>query len=316
MSTIHIADSLLLHAPRQLTWVTERLPDLGPQDLLLRTRAGAISIGTELPIYLGTSRSLHQPTYPLMTGYESIAEVVACGSAVQGVTVGERVVAFYGHRTGAVVAERRVVLIPPDISDQLAVLLILACDTAKGIGKTALHPWSRVAITGAGAIGLLTLFNLHARGQRNVIVIDPVAERRALAVSLGAQATFDPSDPQLYEESCQVAFECSSRNSAFQLLQTMLEPAGQLCVLADGNLEPMLLTPAFHAKELTVVGSSDGLDYRQYAAWFWTIVRSQRYPLTGLFEQTVEASALPATFAALATSAMRPVKVFVEYKEG
>jgi len=293
--------------------VTEPLPDLGPQDLLLRTRAGAISIGTELPIYLGESRGLHAATYPCMTGYESIAEVVACGAAVQRVAVGERVVAFYGHRTAAVLPETRVTPIPADISDQLALLLILACDTAKGVGKVTLAPQERIAITGGGVIGLLTLFNLHARGQRNVILIDPVAQRRALAQQLGAQATFAPDDPQLFAQTCRIGFECSSRNVAFQLLQTLAEPAGQLCILADGNLEPLVLTPAFHAKELTVVGSSDGLDYQQYARWFWEVVRTQAYPLTTLFQQSVTAAQLPTTFAALADNAQRPVKVFVEY---
>ncbi len=65
MSHHNTANSWLLHSPRQLTWVTEQLPDLGPQDLLLRTCAGVISSGTELPIYLGESCGLHAPAYPL-----------------------------------------------------------------------------------------------------------------------------------------------------------------------------------------------------------------------------------------------------------
>ena len=40
-----------------LRWVTQDLPPLGPRDLLIETRSGAISLGTELPHYLGTSRN-------------------------------------------------------------------------------------------------------------------------------------------------------------------------------------------------------------------------------------------------------------------
>ena len=308
------AQLLLLQAPRQLAWVCEPLPDLGPHDLLPHTRTGAISLGTELPLYLGKSRGVHQPEYPFMTGYETVAEVIACGPAVQSVSVGDRVVAFYGHRTAAVVPEARVVPIPPSVPDMLAVLLILACDTAKGLSKVALHAQSRVVITASGTIGLLTLFNRHARGLRDIVVIDPVAHRRTVAQTFGARTAFAPDGKSIYEQSCDIGFECSSRDSAFHLLQDLVEPNGPLCILADGNLEPLTLTPAFHAKELTVVGSSDGLDYRSYAIWLWEIAQSGRYPLTSVFEQTADAETLPVTFEQLAASNMRPFKVFVQYE--
>ena len=45
--------SLLLHAPRHLEWQAEALPPLGSRDVLLRTIAGAISLGIQLPPYQG-----------------------------------------------------------------------------------------------------------------------------------------------------------------------------------------------------------------------------------------------------------------------
>ncbi len=41
--------SLLLTAPRQLEWITENLPAVKPDEVLVQTSAGAISIGAELP---------------------------------------------------------------------------------------------------------------------------------------------------------------------------------------------------------------------------------------------------------------------------
>src|SRR5215469_2871021 len=100
--------SMLLVAPEQLEWVTEELPQLQPNEVLVQTTAGAISIGSELPRYLGTARSAHPASYPQMTGYESIGTIVACGSAVQQrLRIGERVVSFYGHRTHAIVPEAK-----------------------------------------------------------------------------------------------------------------------------------------------------------------------------------------------------------------
>ncbi len=305
------ADSLLLRGPRDLAWTRTPLPALGPHDLLLRTRAGAVSLGTELPLYAGTARG-HVPAYPLMTGYESLANVVARGAAVEQIAVGERVVAFYGHRTAAVVHESRVVPVPADIPDRLALLLILACDTAKGVSKLSPGPESRVLITGGGPIGLLTLMNLHARGIRDVDLLEPVARRCALAAAFGVRRASHPDDADLLARYT-AGFECSSRNSAFARLQEAMQAGSRICVLADGNLEALALAPAFHTKELTIVGSSDGLDYRVYAEWFLPIARSGRYPRAALCEWTIRAPGLPALFAALAGSPDRPVNVLVEY---
>jgi alcohol dehydrogenase len=127
------AQSLLLQQPHALAWVRDQLPELGPLDLLLRTRSGAISLGAELPLYLGQSRGMRPHVYPFMTGYKAVAEMVACGPAVQSAATGERVVAFYGHRTMTVAPEARVVPIPPDMPDVLAVLFIFTCDAAESV---------------------------------------------------------------------------------------------------------------------------------------------------------------------------------------
>src|ERR1700730_16131114 len=72
-------DSLLLIAPRQLEWVPEELSELQPHEVLIQTRASAISLGTELPHYCGTSRHTKPRLYPYMMGYESLGTVIACG---------------------------------------------------------------------------------------------------------------------------------------------------------------------------------------------------------------------------------------------
>ena len=63
------SQSLLLTAPRQLEWVMEDLPSLQPHEVLIQTTIGAISVGSELPIYFGTARSSETMRYPRMTGY-------------------------------------------------------------------------------------------------------------------------------------------------------------------------------------------------------------------------------------------------------
>lgn len=308
--------SLMLVGPRQLAWVEEELPPLGRDDVLLRTRLGAISIGTEMPLYLGQHRGTQPPVYPIMTGYESLADVIACGSSVSQFRVGDRVVAFYGHRTAAALPARRVIGVPPGIPAPLALLVILACDTAKGVVKCQIQPDEAVLITGAGTIGLLTLFNLKHRGVQSIDIVDPVPQRRELALQLGARRALPTRDTSRHSTAYQAGFECSSRNAAFDLLQQRVERGGRICVLADGNVEPLVLSPAFHEKEQTVIGSSDGLDYQAYATWFFEHAPRAAYVLQRVFELETSADELPHVFSRIANAELRPLKALVRYQNG
>jgi alcohol dehydrogenase len=165
-----------------------------------------------------------------MTGYESVGTVIERGAAVRALALGDRVVAFYGHR----------------------------------------------------ALGA----------------------RRATAPDA-------PGWPEDYAAGC----ECSARDAAFAFLQAHLRVGGRICVLADGNREPLQLAPSFHARELLVVGSSDGWDYAQHAHWYFACVRAGSPALEAIFDESVTAAELPATFARLARGAVTPVKVLVRYGE-
>lgn len=305
--------SLLLLGPRRLAWVEELLPPPGLREVLVTTIAGAISIGTELPQYAGTVRPGYAPHYPKMTGYESLGIVRARGNAVRGLEVGDRVLGFYGHRTAAVIPARKAIGVPDGVSDALALLSILSCDVIRGVRKVRPSRDAPVLVTGAGTIGLLTLWTLAALGVRAIDVVEPLEARRALAAALGARRVLTPEEAAGVAAGYVIGFECSSRDAAFGLLQQRLGPGGRICVLADGNLEPLTLAPAFHLKELRVVASSDGTDYRQHAAWFFEVARRAPQALEALFAYHTTAGDLVATFERLASGEERPVKVFVRY---
>jgi alcohol dehydrogenase len=249
-----------------------------------------------------------------MTGYESVGVVMACGAHVQKVSVGDRVVTFYGHRTHAVVPETDVIVVPDDITDPLALLVILTCDAASGIRKLVPMPEEAVLITGAGAMGLLTLFVLKAYGITHIEIVEPRQERHALAYQFGARTVFFPQDLAGANESYPVAFECSSRNKAFELLQGQMQHNGRICIIADGNYEPLTLTPAFHERELKVVGTSNGWNYHEHALWYFQAVRQTSTRLEQLFEREIAQSELITMFERLASSSSRPVKILVHYE--
>jgi alcohol dehydrogenase len=307
-----VSRSLLLTVPRQLTWLEENLPEPTAHEILIKTDCTAVSLGTELPFYLGSSRHFKH-TYPTMTGYESLGRVIALGADVTGLEPGNRVVAFYGHRSYALVNAKHVIKIPRDVSDKIALLSILSCDVAKGIRKLDVKPEEPVLVSGAGAIGLLTVFILRAYGVQTIDVIEPKHERRELALTLGARNAY-PAEIS-FTESYAYALECSGHNLAFQKVQTMMKHDGVICVLADGHLEPFTLLPEFHSKELKIVGSSDGWDYQQHAAWFFGLGQEKLQRLETLFNLTISANNLSKTFEAIAAKQISPIKVLVKFDE-
>ncbi len=306
--------SLLLTAPRQLTWVEDEIGPPGAGEVLVETVAGAISIGSELPLYLGTARQGSPERHPRMTGYENMALVRACGYNITNLRPGDRVVGFYGHRTHAVVPEAKALPVPPQVSDEAALLAILTCDVAKGIRKTRPERDDPVLVTGAGAIGLLTVWMLRALGPQAIDVIEPRARRRALAIALGARSAEPPDAVRTDGETYAVGIECSSAASAFAEMQSRMSHGGSICVLADGNREPLVLSPAFHERELSVVGSSDGEDYQAHARWYFAALQHAPSDLTRVFDTRCTADELPATFERLATGDLDAIKVYVEYR--
>jgi alcohol dehydrogenase len=300
--------SLMLVGTRHLEWREDVLQSPGEGELLLKTRTGAVSIGSELGQYRTVA-----PDYPLMTGYEAVASVVSPGPNT-ATSVGSRVVALFGHRTCAVVLERAVIPIPEDIPDELALLLILGCDTAAAIAEVEPLPDEEILIAGAGAIGLLTLFNLLARGYDRVDIVDPRPERLELARRFGARRAVAPAAVGELRGVYGVAFECSDSSSAFAMLQDFVAGEGRICIVSDGYGEPLVLGRSFREKRLRVFGATDRGGYADYAEWFFPQLREGwADKLELLFEREVDSINLADAFAELDRAASPPLKVRVRY---
>ena len=149
---------------------------------------------------------------------------------------------------------------------------------------------------------------------QRVDVVEPQAARGKLALQLGAATALAPDQANQLAHPYPVALECSGRNVAFELIQAKLKPGGRICILSDGNLEPLVLAPDFHEKELTIIGSSDGWDYHKHAAWFFNLLRQGSPALEAIFDYEITQDKLVDTFESMAAGLISPVKVFVRYR--
>lgn len=96
----------------------------------------------------------------------------------------------------ALASQDNTVVVGPDIDPVIAAPLGCGLQTGAGAILNLLKPraGSALAVFGAGAVGLAGVLAALAVDVETVIVVEPSAQRRALAESLGASAAFDPSD--------------------------------------------------------------------------------------------------------------------------
>jgi alcohol dehydrogenase len=101
-----------------------------------------------------------------------------------------------GFAERAVVSRRSVVKIDPALPFEHAALF--GCAVLTGVGAVVntadLRAGQSVAIVGLGGVGLAALLGARAAGAGKVIAVDPLAEKRALAMELGADHAIDPRD--------------------------------------------------------------------------------------------------------------------------
>lgn len=145
--------------------------------------------------------------YPLpigQPGHEAMGDVVALGPDAPGPAVGTRVVAWrdQGHARPGCYAQYvpfeadNVLAIPAHLRvEEIAPLELAMCvqvsfDQLQQIDAVR---DARFAVGGLGPAGLIAVQLARSYGAREVIALDPLAERRALAQQLGATVALAPS---------------------------------------------------------------------------------------------------------------------------
>ena len=211
----------------RLEWVADPTP--GPDQVRLRIDYCGIC-ATDIEEYLhgpmfisgDTPNPLTGKKMPMITGHEITGTVDQAGASVSNVAVGDRVVingvltcgkcwwcsngvevqcsamGAVGFAIDGGLAEymvwpaSQVINLPDDVSSEEAALVEPASVAMQAVRRSRMRPEERVAILGAGAIGLLAVQAAKSMGGR-VFAIDRRQMSLDLARELGADATMNSS---------------------------------------------------------------------------------------------------------------------------
>lgn len=304
-----IQRSLELTGKRKLEWRENEVPELAEDEVMIRTIATAISIGAELPQFREQDPTEPFPDYPRKVGYESFGEILKTGSSVESLKAGDEAIAFYGQKNFGVVKAGEAFKVPENVDYKTALLAILSCDAAKGVRKLNPSPNDRVVITGMGTMGLLAVYYLKNFFKvQHVDAVEPDPNRWDLANSFGVTKVYSSDDHP--SDHYDFGIECSAANEGFAALQKAVKSHQEICILSDGNKGTFTLQPEFFEKELRIVGSSDGWDYKEHMDWFLDSAKAAPY-INEIFELEINSTEIIECFKKLDDKEINPVKILV-----
>jgi len=249
-------------------------PRIGPGDALVRTTLTTIC-GTDLHIVRGE----YAVKPGRIIGHELVGVVEQLAGNVTSARVGDRVLvgaitpcgqcraclsgaaAQCGHgegmepvggwRLGNTIdgtqadyvripfAEANLARIPPDVSDEQALLLADVASTGfSGAEAAPVRIGDAVAVFAQGPIGLCADIGARLMGAAFVVGVDPDPSRRAMARRLGADVVLDPREVDVVAElkkltgvGVDVAIEALGTQETFEWALRSLRPAGTLSTL-------------------------------------------------------------------------------------
>ncbi len=180
--------------------------NLGDSQVFVRTIYTVISTGTERANLMGESnisgkREDCNTDFPRKLGYCGIGVVEKIGARVKTITIGQRVIIYFGkHSKYNIIPEINAIPITPEsVSDLDAALMVIAGFPAEGVRKSRLEYGESVMVVGLGILGLIAVQLARIAGAVPVIAVDPNPDRWDLARKMGADYILDPRTDDFYK---------------------------------------------------------------------------------------------------------------------
>jgi len=341
--------NLYFTGPRKVEVREEALDELGPGDVLIKALASAISAGTEMNVYRGVApqwRKHQDPNtrlfidtgmpewqYPSRYGYASVGHVVQVGGNVSNPRIGNLVFSYSPHGEYVVAASERVVVLDGLRHPEHGIFFANVNTAYNGILDA--HPalGAVVVVMGLGVIGQLVTQLLARSGPSQLIVVDLIEARRALAQKSGATHVLDPSQTHIAEavrdltngRGADIVIEVSGSPQALNEAIRTVGYNGLVIAMSwyGGTFETLSLAGEFHHNRPRIVSSQVG-GVNPYLSPMWTLSRradqARNYLTTldfsHLISHRIPLSEAPTAYDLLDKNPEQALQVVFQYEGG
>lgn len=331
--------ALIYGGPHQLSLTDLPEPSPGQGEVKLRVKACGIC-GSDVHGYTGESG---RRTAGQVMGHEFAGEIVDVGADVDGWKKGQRVAVYnivpgpdahkfspemiqcspgkrvLGVNTGKVGAFAEYICVPAanlaELSDDISYSIALLNEPLAVSYHALRHlPSTRqsLAIVGGGTIGQCLSRVAKVMGNFEVYVLEPNAEKRALAAKTGATVLESNLDElaKYLPEGADSSIEAVGTEESLITSIRAVRPGGNVIVL--GNLAKQVTIPyqEISSYEKKLIGSYgfNGKDFQTIVGW----INEGKFQLDDLLSGTCTLEETPKVFEDLASGRRQAVKVVVE----
>ncbi len=310
---------LVLTGPGRLEFVEYGDEPLVATEVRARALMSAISHGTEISLFRGTSpfhnkafdpeRRLFtevapDQAYPARLGYEWVGRVSEVGDSVRAYQPGDLVHLPSPHRQTSTFAPNEVLALgvsgplPGSLAPEQAVFLATTSIALQAVQDARIKVGDHVVVFGLGVLGLMAVQLARLSGAHWIDAVDPIPSRRELAQSFGANRTLDPdeSDTGLAlksnTEGADVAIEFSGSYAALHQAIRCVRMAGLVVAAGfyQGGGTELRLGEEWHHNRVSMVSSLRGWGnpHRDYPLWDRARVRGMAIALLSEGQLRVE----------------------------
>lgn len=324
-----------------LTVGVKNFDDLAPNEVAVKTVFSTVSAGTERANFVGEKAvsvfSDAEFPFPRTVGYSGAGVVVAVGSAVKKVSVGDRVATYWGkHINYNILPEDNVVKIESDkVSLEEAAVALIATFPLAALRKVNLEIGESMLVMGLGILGQLAVMLARAAGAYPVIACDPVEERRNEALRNGADYAFNPLDKDFAEKvravsggGVKTAIEVTGLGAGLNETLDCMAKLGRVALLGCTRSSDFSVDyyHKVHGPGITLVGAHTSArpNKESYPSYFTheddiktvlSLCGGGRLPIKNLLKETYRPIECQEIFTRLATDKNFPIGVQFDWRE-
>ena len=286
--------SSVLLQPKSVKLQRVDIPEPQPGQVLMRVTAVGVC-GSDTHFYETGVIGDIVVEGPVVLGHETAGEIVAVGEGVDPGRVGDQVaiepqspcrkcsfckegsyhlctdMRFYGaYPVDGSFSEYVLIdddfahTVPSAMTSEEAALVEPVSVAVHACRAGKVTSGSRVLITGAGPIGVLCAQVARAFGATEVVISDPIRNRREYAAAHGATRVIDPAveDLEAYAKHFNVYIDASGNAAAIHSAFPAIRPRGTAVLVGMGGQELVVPIAMIQHREITLTGT-----YRYVNTW-------------------------------------------------